>query len=74
MPVSDFIFYFLLVLLAGWAAISFYLRRSDVKFDPATSRDNVFRCEGCEYVYTDDGDVERSLCPECGAMNSSVQF
>ena len=51
-----------------------FLRRRDVKFDPATSRDNVFRCEGCEYVYTDDGDVERSLCPECGAMNSSVQF
>ncbi len=74
MPASDFIFYFLLVLLAGWSAVSFYLRRSDVKFDPATSRDNVFRCEGCEYVYTDDGDVERSLCPECGAMNSSVQF
>ena len=74
MPPSDFIFYFLLVLLAGWAAVSFYLRRRDVKFDPATSRDNVFRCEGCEYVYTDDGDVERSLCSECGAMNSSVQF
>ena len=74
MLASDFIFYFLLSLLAGWVAAAFYLRRRDVKFDPAASRDNVFRCEGCEYVYTDDGDVERSLCPECGAMNSSVQF
>jgi len=74
MHASDAIFLLLGLLLVGWATVAFYWRRRDVKFDPATSRDNVFRCEGCEYVYTDDGDVDRSLCPECGKMNHSVQF
>ena len=74
MLASDIIFLFLIVLLSGWAVVAFYTRRQDVRFDPDTSHDHVFRCEGCEYVYTDDGDVERSLCPECGKMNNSVQF
>ena len=74
MLISDVIFLFLIVLLSGWAMVAFYARRQDVKFDDAASHDHVFRCEGCEYVYTDDGDVERSLCPECGKMNNSVQF
>ena len=71
---SDFIFIFLIVLMSGWAVIAFYSRRQDVKFDHAGSHDHVFRCEGCDYIYTDDGDVDRSLCPECGKMNNSVQF
>ena len=74
MLVSDIIFLSLIILLAGWAGIAFYARRQDVKFDHAASHDHVFRCEGCEYVYTDDGDVERSLCPECGKMNNFKQF
>lgn len=74
MHASEAIFLLLGLLLVGWAVVAFYFRGRDVKFDPASSRDNVFRCEGCEYVYTDDGDVDRSLCPECGKMNHSVQF
>ena len=74
MLTSEVIFLFLFVLLSGWAVVAFYTRRQDVKFDHAASHDHVFRCGGCEYVYTDDGDVERSLCPECGKMNNSVQF
>ena len=74
MLTSEVIFLFLIVLLAGWAVVAFYTRRQDVKFDHAASHDHGFWCEGCEYVYTDDGDVERSLCPECGKMNNSVQF
>ena len=74
MLTSEVIFLFLIVLLSGWAVVAFYARRQDVKFDHAASHDHVFWCEGCEYVYTDDGDVERSLCPECGKMNNSVQF
>ena len=74
MLTSEVIFLFLIVLLSGWAVVAFYARRQDVKFDHTASHDHVFRCEGCEYVYTDDGDVERSLCPECGKMNNSVQF
>jgi rubrerythrin len=71
---SDIIFIFLIVLMSGWAVVAFYARRRDVKFDHAINHDHVFRCEGCDYIYTDDGDVDRSLCPECGKMNNSVQF
>ena len=74
MTVSDGIFLFLLVLLGGWAILAFVLRRQDVEFGPVESGDQVFWCEECDYVYTDDADVERSLCPECGRMNNSVQF
>jgi|TARA_B100001971_G_C18263544_1_gene589429 predicted Zn-ribbon and HTH transcriptional regulator len=74
MLTSDIIFLFLTVLLVGWAMIAYYARRQNVKFDYSVSHDRVFHCKGCEYVYTDDDDVERSLCPECGQMNNSVQF
>ena len=74
MLLSDIIFIFLIVLLLGWAAIAFYARCRDVKFDHAINHDHVFHCVGCDYIYTDDSDVDRSLCPECGKMNSSVQF
>ena len=71
---SELIFAFLLVLLAGWAAVAYYTRRPESDFTPESSGDQVFRCDECDYVYTDDADVERSLCPECGRMNNSVQF
>jgi len=71
---SDAIFVFLLVLLGGWAAVAFYARRRGLGFDPDPSRDNVFSCEECDYVYTDDADVDRSRCPECGEMNRPVVF
>ena len=71
---SELIFAFLLLLLAGWAVVAYYTRRPESDFTPKSSGDQVFRCEECDYVYTDDADVERSLCPECGRMNNSVQF
>jgi rubrerythrin len=74
MLVSDIIFLYLIVMLVGWVVVAFYARRQVVEFDHATSYDHVFSCEWCGYVYTDDGDVDRSLCPECGKMNNSVQF
>jgi len=54
--------------------VAYYTRRPESDFTPESSGDQVFRCEECDYVYTDDADVERSLCPECGRMNNSVQF
>lgn len=54
--------------------VALYTRRAESDFTVESSGDQVFRCEECDYVYTDDHDVERSLCPECGRMNNSVQF
>ena len=74
MSPSELSFSFLLILLAGWAMVALYTRRAESDFTVESSGDQVFRCEECDYVYTDDHDVERSLCPECGRMNNSVQF
>jgi len=44
----------LLGVLAG-VAIYYELRRK--RFEPTPSQDNIFRCEKCAFVYTDDADV-----------------
>ena len=74
MSSSNAIFIFLFVLLMGWVFAAFYLRRKDAGFNPESSGDTIFECQECDHFYTDDADVERSLCPECGKMNSPVQF
>ncbi len=71
---TEIIFVFLFLLLSGLAGLAFYTRQQSFDLGPASSGDKVFRCAECDYVYTDDEDVERSLCPECGRMNSPVQF
>ena len=44
------------------------------RFEPEPTEDRVFRCEDCAYVYTDDPDVDRSRCPDCGLFNSPFVF
>ena len=74
MSSSEIVFFFLLIVMIGWSFLAFYMRRRDVNYGLKSSGDRIFRCKECDYVYTDDDDVERSLCPECGRMNSPVQF
>jgi len=33
-----------------------------------------FRCQTCGYVYTDDADVDRSRCAQCGKLNEPIVF
>ncbi len=65
---------FVLVLLAALAVIAFYSHRRRQRFKPTQSRDHIFRCAKCDYVYTDDEDVEMSRCPQCGTMNEEMEF
>jgi protein-arginine kinase activator protein McsA len=44
------------------------------RFGPAHSEDRIFRCSKCGFVYTDDADVDRSRCSQCGKMNEPIQF
>jgi hypothetical protein len=44
------------------------------RFGPAHPEDVVFRCAKCGNVYTDDADVERSRCTQCGKLNEPVIF
>jgi hypothetical protein len=44
------------------------------RFGPTYSDDRVFRCKNCGYVYTDDPDVDRSRCSQCGRLNEPIEF
>jgi hypothetical protein len=65
---------YLAVLLGaiGLLVLQWEFRRR--KFRSAESKDRIFRCEKCSYVYTDDADVDLSKCPQCGLMNEPFQF
>lgn len=43
-------------------------------FGPAHPEDRVFRCRKCGLVYTDDADVDRSRCSQCGKLNDPIEF
>ena len=61
----------LLAALVGLAVYSEFRRR---RFEPAPSEDRIFSCRKCGYVYTDDADVDRSRCSQCGQMNDAIEF
>ena len=44
------------------------------RFGPAHPEDRVFRCTRCGSVYTDDSDVDRSRCAQCGKLNEPIAF
>ena len=61
-------------LLAGVSAVALYYDFRRKQFEPTPSADQIFRCEQCAFVYTDDPDVDRSRCPQCGTQNKSMNF
>jgi rubrerythrin len=74
MSIDHLILGYLIVVLAGMAALIIYAELRQRRFTPAPSEDRVFRCKNCGYVYTDDPDVDRSRCTQCGKMNEAVEF
>ena len=44
------------------------------RFGPSHTEDRVFRCKNCGSVYTDDADVDRSRCTQCGKLNEPIVF
>ena len=57
--------------LCGWGIYSEMRRR---RFGPTHTEDRIFRCQKCGYVYTDDADVDRSRCSQCGRLNEPIVF
>jgi predicted Zn-ribbon and HTH transcriptional regulator len=74
MTAEALIFGYVVVLLAALSAIAIYFEHRRRRFEPTPSEDNIFRCEKCGFVYTDDGDVERSRCSQCGTLNNVMKF
>jgi len=57
--------------LGAVGVVSEFRRR---RFGPAHPEDRVFRCSKCGLVYTDDADVDRSRCTQCGKLNEPIVF
>jgi len=74
MSISNMIFAYLVVLLTGLSGAVLYSELRRRRFEPGPSEDRVFRCRRCGYVYTDDPDVDRSRCSQCGQMNDAIEF
>lgn len=62
------------VLLLGISVLGVYSELQRRRFRPTHAQDRIFRCDKCGHVYTDDPDVERSRCAQCGQLNESVTF
>ncbi len=60
--------------LGALSVVAVYYGLRQRSFGPTRSRDRVFRCGKCGYVYTDDADVDRSRCPQCGRVNDAGRF
>ena len=74
MPTSLLILTYVLVLLGVLSGLGIYTELRKRRFKPSGQEDKIFRCQKCGCVYTDDPDVDRSRCSQCGKMNEAIQF
>lgn len=74
MSIPDLILAYVVLLLAGLAGVGVYSELRRRRFEPHPSQDRIFRCRRCGYVYTDDPDVDRSRCSQCGQSNDAIVF
>jgi predicted Zn-ribbon and HTH transcriptional regulator len=74
MSIPALIFTYVAVLLAALCGLTIYSEMRRRRFRPAASEDRIFRCEKCGLVYTDDPDVDRSRCSQCGKLNDAIEF
>lgn len=74
MTASELIQAYVVVLLASLAFMGIYSEMRRRRFHPTPTEDLIFRCTDCGYVYTDDPDVDRSRCAQCGKLNEAIKF
>jgi predicted Zn-ribbon and HTH transcriptional regulator len=74
MAIHNLILTYVIVLLVALTSVAIYAELRRRRFQPTASEDRIFRCSRCGYVYTDDPDVERSRCSQCGQMNEAIEF
>lgn len=74
MSIPQLILTYLFVTLSALAGLVIYTELRQRQFKPTPSKDRIFRCSKCGYVYTDDPDVDRSRCSQCGQSNEAIEF
>jgi hypothetical protein len=74
MSPDTLVFLYVVILLGVVSLLALHSERRQRWFGPRPSDDRVFRCVKCAYVYTDDPDVDRSRCQQCGTLNEAIKF
>ena len=74
MSAEELINAYVFSLLAALALLAVYSEIRSRRFGPARKQDRIFRCERCGLIYTDDADVDRSRCSQCGTLNEPFEF
>ena len=74
MTIPTLILGYVVVLLAVLASLALFSEMRRRRFHPTSSEDRIFRCWNCGSVYTDDPDVDRSRCSQCGKLNGAIEF
>jgi rubrerythrin len=74
MPIDVLLNGYVSLLLLAVTVLALYTAHRQRRFRPAPSQDRIFRCQRCGYVYTDDADVDRSRCFQCGQINEAIKF
>jgi protein-arginine kinase activator protein McsA len=74
MTADVLIFAYMVSLLAAISGLAVYSEMRRRRFGPSVETDRIFRCGNCGLVYTDDADVERSRCSQCGRLNEAINF
>jgi ribosomal protein L37E len=74
MSAEQLIGVYVLSLLAALSVLAIYSEIRSRRFGPARKQDRIFRCERCGSIYTDDADVDRSRCSQCGTLNEPFEF
>jgi len=74
MTIPQLLLVYVIALLGGLSGIAIYTDLRQRRFKPTQIHDRIFRCQKCGYVYTDDPDVDRSRCSQCGQLNEAIEF
>ena len=74
MSTAHLLIIYVALALGALCVVGIYSEMRRRKFGPAHPEDRVFRCTKCGFVYTDDPDVDRSRCSQCGKLNLPVEF
>jgi len=74
MSIPNLILIYVLAMLGALAGLAIYSEMRRRRFEPAPTSDRIFKCVKCGYVYTDDADVDRSRCSQCGQANDAIVF
>jgi hypothetical protein len=72
--IQSLIFVYVTLALGGLIGLWIFSEMRRRRFGPTHSEDRIFRCKNCGYVYTDDPDVDRSRCTQCGRLNEPIEF